>query len=220
MSRRLLHTTPALLAACVLLAGCGGADDPARRAAAADGGTAEELPAPERTSGAVTGMPDPGQPGDGGIELGRAPGQPDARDDAEATALDEADAGDIGEGDDSTLPQPADANALDGRSAAALLRRYYALLNARDVEAARQLWHGQDSPLQLLPPDVISVVPSIGTPSRIDAGAGQRHVELPVTLEQTLTDGSTRSASGVAVLQGSMVEGAAPGWRISAIRMR
>ncbi|MDO5505706.1 MAG: hypothetical protein Q4F49_05360 [Pseudoxanthomonas suwonensis] len=212
----------ALSLVCLLVA-CGGNEPNNELGDASPDGSTEALPTPRGAAGSVTGMPEAGQPGSTGIELGGTSSEAaSAATDpsAEATGDGLPPLPDPLVGGDAGNSPDADGGPLGRQAAVQLLDTYYTRLNARDVEAARGMWRGQDSPLQLLPPDVISVVPRIGNPGRIDAGAGQRYVEVPVTLEQTLTDGTTRQASGVAVLQGSMVEGAEPGWHISAIRMR
>lgn len=171
----------------------------------------DELPAPRASGGSVTGMPDAGEPGTSGIVIGsRGSDAPMVADSGGETALVER----------SPVIEPAAGQDVPTSAAARqVLRDYYARLDARDVEAARGMWQGQ-SPLQLLPPDVVSVSATVGAPGRIDAGAGQRHVEIPVTVVHTLADGRTRQVRMTYMLHASPVEGGNPDWKISAEQAR
>ncbi|HWU69863.1 MAG TPA: hypothetical protein VN017_00715, partial [Pseudoxanthomonas sp.] len=54
----------------------------------------------------------------------------------------------------------------------------------------------------------------IGTPGPVDAGAGQRYIEIPVRLDATQADGRIDRYAGRYVLHRSVVEGGNPDWRI------
>ena len=65
--------------------------------------------------------------------------------------------------------------------------------------------------------DTSGVSVEIGEPGRIDAGAGQRHIEVPVSLTARHADGSEQRFRGRYVLQRTVVDGASAdqrAWRI------
>lgn len=231
MSARLHHAAAAAALALALgltLAACSDNADQAAGHSQLPGrpGDPSALPTPHARGGSVTGMPEAGQPGASGIVLGSREPAP-AADDASAATDPPAPPSDAGDGtlsgiDGGAVSADGDAVPADPGTGDAmrLLRDYFARLNARDVAAARAMWDGQWAPQQLLPPDVAGISAQIGTPGRVDAGAGQRYVEVPVTIEQTLLDGRTRRVSGIYTLHASVVEGAKPGWRITGEQLR
>lgn len=54
----------------------------------------------------------------------------------------------------------------------------------------------------------------IGPPGAIDAGAGQRHIDIPVRLQASQADGRVETYAGTYVLHRSVVDGGDPGWKI------
>lgn len=188
---RLLFALP--LAA--LLVACGG-PDPADTAAA----TGEDsLPKPGIAKGSVTGMPTPGA---STPDPGRA-----IPPDQDALAANAAQGG-----SDPVVPAEPDADA-----AVAVLRDYYAALNARDFARAYRLWRqNPQTPAQFADgfAGTTGVSVELGAPGPIDAGAGQRFVEIPVKLDATQADGRVDRYAGRVVLHRSAVEGGDPDWRI------
>lgn len=226
----------ATLALALTLVACGGGDDDARRRAAQDGG--EGLPTPAGAGG-VTGTPDIG-PGAQGQEpvLG---GTPAAAAQQEDVVIDPALAGDLpqvgvgvnpdGDGPlsaqaapDTGMAQPTPADAV------ALLRDYYASINARDYARAHQLWAdgGAASGQTTLEfangfATTQGVSVEVGTPGAEDAGAGQRYVTVPVDVAATQADGTVRRYSGRYVLHRTVADGASAAqqaWRIQSASLQ
>lgn len=204
-----------VLFACVLLAACGGGDKtPARQAS----GGEERLPSPDSANGSVTGMPEPGQ--------AIPPPHPALELPADIVGLSDApeDAG-VDTGPDITLEQQATA-----QDALAVLRRYYAAINAADFAGAYAAWgDGGRAGGQTLGQfadgfgSTQGVSVQFGDPGRVDAGAGQRHIEIPVTLEARQGDGSIRRYRGSYILQRTVADGASPEqgqWHIAAASLR
>ena len=88
---------------------------------------------------------------------------------------------------------PFDADSAQG--AADIVQTYYALLEERNYAAAYRLWERAGAASGL---DANAYAASfakyadyyaeVGTPGRVDAGAGQRYVEVPVRVYGTLKD--------------------------------
>ena len=223
----------ATLALALMLAACGDNNrgDAAQRAAreAEDG-----LPAPSGTGG-VTGTPDvaPGPGSEGPLLGGIAPPAPAE----EVPTGDPLLSGEVAnpetglgmdpDGDGPLAAPPApDTGAAEPTSADAirLIRDYYAAINARDYARARGLWasngaaSGQTT-LQFADgfARTQGVSVEVGAPGAEDAGAGQRYIEVPVSLSATQADGSTKRYAGRYVLHRTVVDGATPdqrAWRI------
>ena len=196
----------AALLLCLLLAACGNSDDAARKAATGE----NELPAPDAVSGSVTGMPNPGK---ATVIPADVPEQPSADavivegDDPIATHADAI----------AVEPPPDDAGAGPD-AAVAVLRDYYAAINARDFSRAHAAWRGNpQAPAQFAQgfADIAGVSVEIGPPGPVGAGAGQRYIDLPVRLEITRTDGRMERQSGSYTLQRSVVDGGDPQWKIA-----
>lgn len=223
-----------LLAACLLvfaLGACGKNDDP--QSGTANGEAGELLPAPQGASGGVTGMPT--QPGPGQV------GPPSAAI-VEAPVLDEngnpilpatPEDGSLPVADDGT-PLVEDGTAVPGeptpQDAVAVVRDYYAAINARSYARAYALWSdggrasGQ-SPQQFADgfADTTGVSVEILPPGRVDAAAGSRYLEVPVALTASQRDGSQRKYVGAYVLRRAVVDGATPeqrAWRIGSADLR
>ncbi len=224
----------------VLLAACGNGE-PATDGAGTDSSGAA-LPAPEGAGrSGVTGMPDRPGPGPVGAPPASAPelalgpdGQALAEADPNAPApplpgeagaappVDPALAGDPPLAADNAEPTPEDALAV--------VRNYYAAINARRFDRAYALWSdggrasGQD-PQQFANgfDQTAGVSVELLAPGRVDAGAGQRHIEVPVALTATQRDGSQRKFVGAYVLRRSVVDGASAeqrAWRIGSADLR
>ena len=187
------HRPLLLLPLALLLAACGGPDrtDPAEAAGE------DSLPKPAIAAGSVTSMPAPG-PSTPNPGKGPTPGL-----ESQATGAAQA---------------TTEATAEPGADAAvAVLRDYYAAINTRDFARAYALWRqNPQSPAQFADgfAGTTGMSVEIGTPGPINAGAGQRFIEIPVTLEATQADGRAERYAGRVVLHRSSVEGGDPDWRI------
>lgn len=201
-----------------MLVACDG-DRPNAGSSGNDGnaGTGAALPVPQAASGSITGMPDappiasaspPGDASSVPIEPVIAP-------------IDEVPAEAGGETD---TPTAVDTEAAGADAAVQVIRDYYAAINRRDYANAYRLWRGGgqasgQSAAQFAAgfADTSGVSVEIGEPGRIDAGAGQRHIEVPVSLTARHADGSQQRFRGRYVLQRTVVDGASAdqrAWRI------
>ena len=184
---------PPLLTA--LLAACGGSAPATADTQGQDAG----LPAPPGApAGSVTGMPTPGastpDPG-----LAAAATTPPAAANAPA------------------LPDPAQELAADTDAALAVLRDYYAAINAGDFPRAHALWRqSPQTPAQFANgfAGTTGVSVEMGQPGPVDAGAGQRYIEIPVRLETSQANGQVERYVGHYLLHRSVVEGGYPAWQI------
>jgi len=186
------------LSLAALLIACGG-----RKPAGTDATAAgeESLPKPDAAGGSVTGMPAPGA-------STPDPGRVDDPEPAQA-----AEAGDTAQAADASSAQ-AEPGA---EAAVAVLRDYYAAINARDFARAYALWRqNPQTPAQFADgfAGTTGVSVEIGAPGPVDAGAGQRYIEIPVRLDATQADGRIDRYAGRYVLHRSVVEGGNPDWRI------
>lgn len=208
----------------------------------ADDGTpgGQPLPTPAGSKGSITGMPS--KPGPGHVG-------PPSPEDAVAVELDEngnpilpPQLGPDGLPLDRTAIDPASLPAdapLDPASlpaepgpdeAAAVVRDYYAAINGGDFARAHALWaeggraSGQ-SPTQFAGgfADTTGISVEVMPPGRIDAGAGQRHIEVPVAFTVTQRDGSQHRYVGAYTLRRTVVDGATAeqrAWRIASADLR
>lgn len=223
-----------LLASALLLPGCNRnhADAPA---AGGPDDTAS-LPGPESGGGSVTGMPN--QPGPGPVgppATGDATLPPDT-----AIANDGSLAFPVGSGTPasngmqpanpggSTSPAlPAEPSAED---AVAVVRGYYAAIDAGQYPRAYALWSGEGSASGQSAAqfaggfaDTAQVVVEPGEPGRVDAAAGSRYIEVPVSIRATRDDGSVHRYAGSYVLRRAVVDGATAeqrAWRIASADLR
>ncbi len=196
----------------VMLAACGGDRAASGTAKGADG-DASGLPAPAAQGGSITGMPDP-RPGSS----------------AQATSI-----------EPETLPDPMaepgteDANATPAANepgadaAVQVLRDYYAAVNLRNYPGAYALWRGQGQASGVSAErfaqdfaNTSGVSVEIGQPGPVDAGAGQRHIEVPVSLIVRNSDGTEQRFRGQYILQRTVVDGASDeqrAWRIASAQL-
>lgn len=209
------------------LAACGGApdDEAAKRAEAAEAG----LPKPGQPGGSVTGMPDSPGPGDVPI-AGAPPAPPPEMLPGEAFGLPSLDDNpETGLGEDTG--EAADAGVEPGvDDAVALVRDYYAAIAAGDFPRAYGLWSdgGRSSgqtPEQFAAgfADTASVTAQPGEAGGIEAAAGSRTIEIPVSVSATQRDGSVRRYIGRYVLRRAVVDGASAeqrAWRIGSAELR
>lgn len=209
----------ALLLGCLFLPGCDGKDAAAN--GNGDAPAVEALPAPAGASGSVTGMPDEPGPGNVGIA-----GEPPALSTTIALPtdvelpIDEANPETTGVDPEPAGPTPEDAVAL--------VREYYAAIEARAYDRAYALW--ADGALRQTPAQFATgfaltthVAATIDAPGRLEAAAGSRFIEVPVAIEAAQQDGRVRRYVGAYTLRHSVVDGATPeqrGWRIASADIR
>lgn len=201
----------ATLVACLLLAACG--KDAAKGAGGADGEDA--LPKPDAVSGSVTGMPNPG-------ESTPAPAMPT---DAPVDMIEP-----VATQTDPSLAPTDTAPDSSTDSALAVLRRYYAAINAGDFATAYAQWRDEgrasgQSPEQFADgfADTDGVSVQFGEAGPVDAGAGQRYIDIPVSVEARQADGSVRRYVGKYTLQLTVVDGASDAqrsWHIATAGLR
>ena len=124
---------------------------------------------------------------------------------------------------------PAIAAPADSSEAAAdVLRRYYAAIDRRRFAEAYAAWEPGAAGIDA---DAFAASfagyrryhAEVGTPGRIDAGAGQRYVTIPVRSFGTKADGTRFAMAGEAVLhRAGDIDGASAAqrrWRIRSIEM-
>lgn len=224
---------PFLLA--LALSACGGREDgDARRDAAS--ATAEGLPAPAGGSG-VTGTADIAPGGSGTAPaLGKEP--PPEPDPASADPFFQQlpplpeinpETGLAADPDgDGPLDAPpaADAGAAEptAADAVAVVRDYYVAIDRGDHAGAYRLWDEGGAASGQTPEQFAAgfaqtrgIAVEIGAPGRVDAGAGNRYVQVPVAIAATQADGSIRRFAGTYTLHRSVVDGATAAqrdWRI------
>lgn len=185
----------------LLLAGCGGGEPADNGAAAANAAPAEPVSA--------AGAPTPVTPatsipaGEGIPGVSAPPPSP------------------------TPAPSPGDAMVEPGADAAAqVLRDYFAAIGDRRYGDAWQLWGGQGQASGMSQAAFAQSFAkyndyraTIGTPGRIDAGAGQRYIQIPVRVTGKLRDGTPVSMTGPVTLHRTGdIDGATAeqrAWRIS-----
>ena len=111
-----------------------------------------------------------------------------------------------------------------------LVRDYYAAINARDYASAYRLWSENGAASHQTAQqfangfaDTTQVRVQVGDPGDEDAGAGQRYIEIPVTVTATHADGSQHRYIGSYVLHRTVVDGASAeqrAWRINSAKLR
>lgn len=200
-----------LLLAILLLAACSNDDT---KGTTASGDSVEQLPAPAGTSGGVTGMPERPGPGPIGPPVAEQPEVP------------------VDENGNPLLPEsPEGVGAAEptAEDAIAVIRDYYDAINSGDFSRAYALWSdggrasGQ-SPQQFATgfADTTGVSVEMQAPGPVDAGAGSRSIEVPVTITATRRDGSQQRYTGTYVLRRAVVDGASAeqrAWRIASAEL-
>lgn len=183
----------------LLLAGCGGSEPRANEAVANAAAPAEPVPAagaPTPVTPATTITAGEGIPG-----VSAPPPSP--------------------------APSPGDATAESGADAAVqVLRDYFAAIGDRRFGDAWRLWGGGGQASGMTQAAFAQSFAkyadyraAIGAPGRIDAGAGQRYIQIPVRVTGKLRDGTAVSLAGPVTLHRSGdIDGATAeqrAWRIS-----
>ena len=202
------HSIVALLLCTLFITACGDKKNPS--VATGDEAT-EQLPAPAGASGAVTGRPARPGPGPVGPPVAQAPEEP--VDENGNPLLPETPE------EDGTVSEPTPEDAI------AVIRNYYEAINSGDFNRAYVLWSDEGrtsgkSPQQFATgfADTTGVSVEMQAPGNVDAAAGSRYIEVPVTITATRRDGSQHRFAGKYVLRRAVVDGATPEqrqWRIA-----
>lgn len=121
-------------------------------------------------------------------------------------------------------------SATGPAGAVAVIRAYYAAINAHRYREAYYLWSdsGRASNQTLEEftrgfADTRSVSVSPGDPGPIEGAAGSRYIEIPVTIDAVATSGEHRRFTGRYVLRRAVVPGATAvqrSWRIASAEIR
>ncbi|HEY9541946.1 MAG TPA: hypothetical protein VIR05_09970 [Luteimonas sp.] len=222
-----MSITPKLLVvACALscavaLSACGdraatGAQQPGTQA------QDEALPKPDQPGGSITGMSS--RPGPGEVPLTGEPPPPLVAEPADQVDLLNPETGLL----------PGSATGLPGeptpQDAVAVIGDYYAAIDAGSYARAYALWSdggraSKQTPQQFADgfADTAQVVATLGEPGRVDPGAGQRYIQIPVGITATTSDGSVRRYAGTYTLHRTVVDGATAeqrAWRIASADLR
>ena len=218
--KRTLFAIAIAIAFALALAGCGHKQQSAQQ-------DVDTLPAPEAGNGSITGMPD--KPGPGAIGTPAPPAPTTSANAADATLPAGAAQG-IAVGEPNPAAPAGNAFEPAPGDEVKLVRDYYAAINARDYASAYKLWSdggaaSHQSPQQFAGgfADTTGTSVEIGTPGDEDAGAGQRYIEVPVTVVATHADGSRHRYVGSYLLHRTVVDGASAeqhAWRIDSAKLR
>jgi hypothetical protein len=225
--------SPLVLAGCVViaLAACSDKDSANGTDAPTVAGADSPLPKPEPTSGSVTGMPDTPGPGTVGAPPDLGPDAALATDEA-GNAIEPLAGVDGIEPVDDAASDAADETALSSpavepspEDAVNVLRDYYASIEARNFAHAWGLWsdNGRASgqtPQQFADgfANTAHVAVSTGAPGAMEAAAGSRYIQVPVSIEAAQRDGSVRRYAGSYTLRRAVVDGATSSqraWRLA-----
>lgn len=222
----------ALAFAMGLAAGCGAKDgDEEHRA---DGTAQQALPAPQAGTGSITGMPDrPGPAAQGPASPAPNAGAdivfevpPDPADNPE-TGLPTGE--EAAAAADAAAMEPGDREASQ-QDAVAVIRDYYAAINAQDHDRAHRLWADEgrssgQSPAQFAGgfADVAGISVELASPGLVRASAREQSITVPVAVTTSRRDGSVRRYDGTYTLRRSLDPAATPGqraWRIGSADLR
>ena len=224
MSPRFISMRLPALLLIASLAACGNDEGPrgpgsfaGKPGAAGNSGLPSPDAAPGSRTDSITGMPEGGAGSPLIIETPAELAEP-VNDDAGIANAESIDG-------NAVLP-PATAHTEPGADEAVkLIRDYYSAINQRQYPRAYQLWQGAGAAsgqtveqFERGFADSGNVSIQIGQPGPIDAGAGQRHIEVPVTINARHADGRETRYMGSYFLQRSVVDGASAAqssWRIS-----
>jgi hypothetical protein len=202
------------------------------------GDSATTLPKPEVTGGSVTGMPDKPGPGQIGLpDPDAVPPDTPFASDGEPVVLppDDGTSPDALEppspGAAGTLPDdlPLPPGEPTPQDAVAVMRDYYASIDAHDYAHAYVLWSdgGRSSGKTAQQfadgfADTANVSVRLDPPGRIDAAAGSRYIKVPVTITASQRDGSAKRYVGTYTLRRAVVDGATTeqrAWRIASAEL-
>jgi hypothetical protein len=106
-----------------------------------------------------------------------------------------------------------------------VLREYYRAIDSLDYAHAWSLWsdggHSSGQTIQQFADgfaNMARVTVDTGAPGNIEAAAGSRYIQVPVTIQATTRDGGTQRYTGTYTLRRAVVDGASPeqrAWRIA-----
>lgn len=231
LDRRVRLATCLVLPCLLVLSACSGNGTPV---SGQNDDNASALPGPEAGKGSITGMPD--KPGPGPV------GDAVTADDTQPTSMADASGFDLAtDGSDATIPtdgtlaapgdgMPMAAGEPTVQDALAVLRDYYAAIAARQFDAAYALWsdHGSASGQTAQQfangfADTGQVRAMLGEAGRVDAAAGSRFIQVPLSITATHLDGSEHHYAGSYTLRRTVVDGAGPeqhAWRIASADIR
>lgn len=187
------------------------------------------LPKPQQGDGSVTGMSS--KPGPGDVPLsGNPPPAPAPAQDQVDLLNPNPEAGALPGGAPAADNAGAASTEPTAEDAAAVIRDYYGSIDSRSYARAYTLWSngGQASnqtPQQFADgfANTARVSVEVGAPGNEDAGAGQRYIQVPVTITATQTDGIVRRYDGTYTLHRTVVDGATAeqrAWRIHSADLR
>jgi len=118
---------------------------------------------------------------------------------------------------------PYVASAIDGSAAAAaaVVRGYYAAIDARDYRRAYSAWEREGAAsgqsfdaFQRGFYSTATVSVHLGEPGRIEGAAGSRYVDIPVDITARKTGGGVQRFRGTYTLRRAVVTGASPEQRM------
>lgn len=189
------------------------------------------LPKPAAGNGSVTGMPDrpgPGPIGDAVHAQGTIQDSPFSGDSLGTMAGIEDGApgidGPVDTDGVSVVVGPAAQDALS------VLHDYYAAINARQYDRAYSLWSDDGKASGQTQQqftngfaDTVNVEARFGEPGRVDAAAGSRFIQVPLSIMATHDNGDVRRYIGSYTLRRAVVDGATPeqrAWRVASADIR
>ncbi|WP_156962921.1 hypothetical protein [Aerolutibacter daejeonensis] len=223
---------PAILVLTALLLAACGKDGATSSTQGPNGETDGTLPVPAGASGSVTGMPNRPGPGPVGVQGVEQPPTEVALDadgnplpvDGDGMPVDGAAVEGVPEGSDEAAGEPTANDAV------AVLRDYFAAINSGNFARAYALWADGGRASGQSPQgfadgfaDTTGLSVELMPPGRVDAAAGSRYVEVPVTLRANLRDGGERRLTGAFTLRRAVVDGATAeqrAWRIATADLR
>ena len=188
----------------------------------------EALPKPDQPGGSITGMTS--QPGPGEVPLTGEPPRPVVAEPADQVDLFNPETGLLpGTAAPPDPSQPGVPTEPTPQDAVAVIGEYYAAIDAGSYARAYALWSdggraSKQTPQQFADgfADTEQVVATLGEPGRVDPGAGQRYIQVPVGITATASDGTVRRYAGTYTLHRTVVDGATAeqrAWRIYTARV-
>ncbi len=122
----------------------------------------------------------------------------------------------------SPTAEPDEPGEPTAEDAAAVLDQYFSAIGTGNYEAAYNLWRNEGEASGQTYDEFVegfgqtaSISWEIGEPGDIDAGAGQRYIEVPVRIVARTTGGESQQFQGVYVLHHTAdIEGATPEQRL------
>jgi hypothetical protein len=226
----------------LMLASCGHRDQKTPGTtgsiAAADVDSAA-LPQPQANGGSITGMPD--KPGPVQSISTLQPLTPTTASEGDGAVASSGDADTTAAAADVAIVEMAPAVTAGSASASpvveptpldavAVIHDYYSAINRSDFGHAWALWSDRghasgQTPQQFADgyADTANVSAQTQAPERLDAAAGSRYIEIPVSITASRHDGSEHHYTGTYTLRRAMVDGATAdqrAWRITTANLR